>query len=71
MSDQKNDSDPPPENDSADGDSKEEVKETAIRRFDPEALLTDDGAERGEDDAIYVDDMYGDWFLDYASYVIL
>ena len=23
------------------------------------------------DDAIYVDDMYGDWFLDYASYVIL
>jgi topoisomerase-4 subunit A len=24
-----------------------------------------------EDDAIYVDDMYGDWFLDYASYVIL
>ncbi|MBT7406646.1 MAG: hypothetical protein HN754_11080, partial [Opitutae bacterium] len=55
MSDQKNDSDPPPENDSADGESKEEVKETAIRRFDPEALLTDDGAERGEDDAIYVD----------------
>ena len=33
--------------------------------------MTDDGAERGEDDAIYVDDMYGDWFLDYASYVIL
>ncbi|MDC0921216.1 DNA gyrase subunit A, partial [Opitutales bacterium] len=71
MSDQKNDSDPSLENDSAVEESKEEVKEIAIRRFDPEALLTDDGAERGEDDAIYVDDMYGDWFLDYASYVIL
>ena len=30
-----------------------------------------EGPSRGEDDAIYVDDMYGDWFLDYASYVIL
>ena len=29
-----------------------------------------EGPKRG-DDAIYVDDMYGDWFLDYASYVIL
>ena len=27
--------------------------------------------KNGDDDAIYVDDMYGDWFLDYASYVIL
>ena len=71
MSDQKNDSDKSPADDSSDGESKEEVKEIAIRRFDPEALLTDDGAEREEDDAIYVDDMYGDWFLDYASYVIL
>ncbi|MDA8774750.1 DNA gyrase/topoisomerase IV subunit A [Opitutales bacterium] len=42
-----------------------------VRRFDPEALLSDDVANRDADDAIYVDDMYGDWFLDYASYVIL
>ena len=42
------------------------------RRFDPERLGTGNGDERSdEDDAIYVDDMYGDWFLDYASYVIL
>ena len=41
------------------------------RRFDPERLGTGNGEDRGEDDAIYVDDMYGDWFLDYASYVIL
>ena len=40
------------------------------KRFDPEALALE-GPKRGEDDAIYVDDMYGDWFLDYASYVIL
>jgi len=49
---------------------KSEVKE--IRRFDPEAIAhsTNTGRDEG-DDAIYVDDMYGDWFLDYASYVIL
>ena len=42
------------------------------RRFDPERLGADNGDERADgDDAIYVDDMYGDWFLDYASYVIL
>lgn len=46
------------------------VVESPVRRFDPEALATE-GPKRGEDDAIYVDDMYGDWFLDYASYVIL
>ena len=45
--------------------------EPAKRRFDPERLGTSNGEGRGEDDAIYVDDMYGDWFLDYASYVIL
>jgi len=42
-------------------------------KFDPEALLNGNGSNgniRG-DDGIYVDDMYGDWFLDYASYVIL
>lgn len=42
-----------------------------IRRFDPEALASGGGDERDDEDAIYVDDMYGDWFLDYASYVIL
>jgi len=61
------------------GDSPEEEESSAAeaslveetkRRFDPEALALE-GASRGEDDAIYVDDMYGDWFLDYASYVIL
>ena len=42
------------------------------RRFDPERLGAGNGDGRSdEDDAIYVDDMYGDWFLDYASYVIL
>jgi topoisomerase-4 subunit A len=41
------------------------------RRFDPERLGAGNGEDRSEDDAIYVDDMYGDWFLDYASYVIL
>jgi topoisomerase-4 subunit A len=47
-------------------DDKDEIK-----RFDPEALSTEGSEDRMEDDAIYVDDMYGDWFLDYASYVIL
>lgn len=46
-------------------------KEIVVRRFDPEALIAEDVTERDGDDAIYVDDMYGDWFLDYASYVIL
>ena len=45
-------------------------EESTNKRFDPEALALE-GPKRGEDDAIYVDDMYGDWFLDYASYVIL
>jgi len=45
-------------------------EEPTKRRFDPEALALE-GPKRGDDDAIYVDDMYGDWFLDYASYVIL
>jgi topoisomerase-4 subunit A len=43
-----------------------------VRRFDPEAITQSTNTDRDEgDDAIYVDDMYGDWFLDYASYVIL
>ncbi len=41
------------------------------RRFDPESLSLEAAEGREGDDAIYVDDMYGDWFLDYASYVIL
>jgi len=45
-------------------------EEPTKRRFDPEALALE-GPKHGDDDAIYVDDMYGDWFLDYASYVIL
>lgn len=47
-----------------------EEKPSEPKRFDPEALANGDATDR-EDDAIYVDDMYGDWFLDYASYVIL
>jgi topoisomerase-4 subunit A len=56
----------------ADEESIEKVSavEETKRRFDPEALALE-GPSRGDDDAIYVDDMYGDWFLDYASYVIL
>ena len=47
-------------------------KEMETRRFDPEAIGQENLSEREDgDDAIYVDDMYGDWFLDYASYVIL
>ena len=53
-------------------DEKVEVaEETEIKRFDPEALLSDNNDLRMEDDAIYVDDMYGDWFLDYASSLYL
>ncbi|MEC8044029.1 MAG: DNA gyrase/topoisomerase IV subunit A [Verrucomicrobiota bacterium] len=48
----------------------EEVK-GPVPRFDPEALGQGHSGGNAEDDAIYVDDMYGDWFLDYASYVIL
>ena len=42
-------------------------------KFDPEALATGNGTNGNgrADDGVYVDDMYGDWFLDYASYVIL
>ena len=51
--------------DSSDEDenSAEEVAATeeTKRRFDPEALALD-GPSRGEDDAIYVDDMYGTGF---------
>jgi len=46
-------------------------KEPTKRRFDPERLGEGNGEDRDDDEAIYVDDMYGDWFLDYASYVIL
>ncbi|HAU59233.1 MAG TPA: DNA gyrase/topoisomerase IV subunit A, partial [Opitutae bacterium] len=59
-----------------DQDSEEESRKTdevqEVRRFDPEATAQDTNTDRDDgDDAIYVDDMYGDWFLDYASYVIL
>ena len=54
------------ENEFLEKDGKNETK-----RFDPEALSAEGSEDRMKDDAIYVDDMYGDWFLDYASYVIL
>jgi topoisomerase-4 subunit A len=71
MSDQEKDSEKEKEEEVQ--KDKESSSETQItdRRFDPEALLSDDATDRDTDDAIYVDDMYGDWFLDYASYVIL
>ena len=59
---------------SQDDNTEEDIPEEEVvskKRFDPEALLSSDGEDRENDDAIYVDDMYGDWFLDYASYVIL
>lgn len=71
MADQEKDSEKDQEEDvQVDEESSTETQIT-VRRFDPEALLSDDVANRDADDAIYVDDMYGDWFLDYASYVIL
>ena len=72
MADQQNDPEEKTEEDIAENDSPDQdVEQTEVRRFDPEALLTENNEDRMEDDAIYVDDMYGDWFLDYASYVIL
>ena len=65
MTDQEKDSEKEKEEESS------SETQITVRRFDPEALLSDDAADREADDAIYVDDMYGDWFLDYASYVIL
>ena len=59
---------------SQEDNTEEDIPEEEVvskKRFDPEALLSSDGEDRQNDDAIYVDDMYGDWFLDYASYVIL
>ena len=59
---------------SQDDNTEEDIPEEEVvskKRFDPEALLSSDVEDRENDDAIYVDDMYGDWFLDYASYVIL
>ena len=60
-----------PEEDSDSGEVEVVEEKTPVRRFDPEALALGTGEQRDDDDAIYVDDMYGDWFLDYASYVIL
>jgi topoisomerase-4 subunit A len=53
------------------GQDAEEKPAEPTPRFDPEALGQGLAEKNGDDDAIYVDDMYGDWFLDYASYVIL
>ena len=72
MADQQNDPDEKKDEGIAENDIPDQDLEKAeVKRFDPEALLTENNADRMEDDAIYVDDMYGDWFLDYASYVIL
>ncbi len=71
MSEEK-DSPAPEEKDVAEEGSPPVEVEQPKRRFDPDRLGSGNGEERADgDDAIYVDDMYGDWFLDYASYVIL
>ena len=57
-----------------DEEKEQEAEEKPVEpapRFDPETLGQGLAEKNGDDDAIYVDDMYGDWFLDYASYVIL
>ena len=60
------------DSESVEEDVENSSKEMETRRFDPEAIGQENPTEREDgDDAIYVDDMYGDWFLDYASYVIL
>ena len=37
----------------------ENKEDLEVKRFDPEALVSDNNDLRMEDDAIYVDDMYG------------
>ena len=65
MADQQNDPNEKTGEDIVENDvSAQEVEQTEVRRFDPEALLTENNEDRMEDDAIYVDDMYGDWLLD-------
>ena len=60
------------EDEGSEDESKKTNEVQDVRRFDPEATAQGTNTERDDgDDAIYVDDMYGDWFLDYASYVIL
>lgn len=59
-----------------DGVSEEDTVELTVQdggKFDPEALINGNGSNGNgrANDGIHVDDMYGDWFLDYASYVIL
>jgi topoisomerase IV subunit A len=71
MADQEKDSEKEKEEEIEKDEESSSETQITVRRFDPEALLSDDVANRDADDAIYVDDMYGDWFLDYASYVIL
>ena len=71
MADQEKDSEKEKEEEIQTDEESSSETQITVRRFDPEALLSDDVANRDADDAIYVDDMYGDWFLDYASYVIL
>ena len=71
MADQEKDSEKEKEEEVQKDEESSSETQITDRRFDPEALLSDDATNRDTDDAIYVDDMYGDWFLDYASYVIL
>ena len=55
MADQINDSEEESEVENIGVEPSEAKKEVEVRRFDPEALLTDEGGERDGDDAIYVD----------------
>ena len=56
---------------SVETNSDQVVGKDKVRRFDPETIGNGNTGDRENEEAIYVDDMYGDWFLDYASYVIL
>ena len=56
---------------SVETNSDQVVGKDKVRRFDPETIGNRNTGDRENEEAIYVDDMYGDWFLDYASYVIL
>ena len=63
MADQQNDPNEKTDKDIGGNDvPDQDVEQTEARRFDPEALITENNEDRMEDDAIYVDDMYGDWF---------
>lgn len=55
------------------GKSSTKKKEPKKKEFKPGTSSSGKGGDDGGDDSgvVHIDDMYGDWFIDYASYVIL